>query len=347
MSRRGARRSPAPPHSSSSASSRARPRRSSRFAASAAPRSLASSASPTRRPERSERSTSTGTVAAARPASRARRSRCSHGSCASRRRSRSSQQASGSGAAYAHRSRSERDLVRPRARGRARRIRSRRRLLVAARRRMTSRSSCSTFEPPDLVQLVDDDCRRPRRRGVRPRDRRQVAVHRPALGARRRDRHRDRCGARPRRPATLRRLRHAGLLHDIGKLGISNLILDKPGHLTPDERLSIEQHPAYSREFLARVEPFRHLADDAAAHHEKLDGSGYPLGLAGDELSIDGADPRRRRRLRSDDREPSVPRPAPRRGGARRAGALCRRQIRRPLGRRPASSSWQQLSHSA
>ncbi|MGZ8782618.1 MAG: HD domain-containing phosphohydrolase [Gaiellaceae bacterium] len=86
-------------------------------------------------------------------------------------------------------------------------------------------------------------------------------------------------------PGALRRLSHAALLHDIGKLGVSNLILDKPGRLTDDERAAVELHPAHTREFLSRVEPFRELADDAAAHHEKLDGSGYPLALAGDELT--------------------------------------------------------------
>jgi HD-GYP domain-containing protein (c-di-GMP phosphodiesterase class II) len=140
------------------------------------------------------------------------------------------------------------------------------------------------FEPPELVQLVDDDAV-DRVAGAfarvidakspfTARHSERVAEIAIAIGA-----------VLGFSADTLRRLRHAGLLHDIGKLGISNLILDKPGRLTPDERRSIEQHPTYSREFLARVEPFRHLADDAAAHHEKLDGSGYPLGLAGDELS--------------------------------------------------------------
>lgn len=86
-------------------------------------------------------------------------------------------------------------------------------------------------------------------------------------------------------PEGLRRLRLAGLLHDIGKLGVSNLILDKPGRLTGEERVSVERHPDYTREFLNRVAPFRELANDAAAHHEKLDGSGYPLGLEGHELT--------------------------------------------------------------
>lgn len=84
----------------------------------------------------------------------------------------------------------------------------------------------------------------------------------------------------------LRRLRRAGLLHDIGKLGTSNLILDKPGRLTPEEFLEIQRHPTHTREFLGRVAPFRELADDASDHHEKLDGSGYPRGLCGDELSL-------------------------------------------------------------
>jgi HD-GYP domain-containing protein (c-di-GMP phosphodiesterase class II) len=83
----------------------------------------------------------------------------------------------------------------------------------------------------------------------------------------------------------LRRLRRAALLHDIGKLGVSNLILDKPGRLTEAERAAVERHPVHTRELLARVTPFAELADDAAGHHEKLDGSGYPLGLRGDELS--------------------------------------------------------------
>ncbi len=83
----------------------------------------------------------------------------------------------------------------------------------------------------------------------------------------------------------LRRLRRAAHLHDIGKLGISNLILDKPGRLTDAERAEIELHPAHTRELLTRVAPFRELADDASDHHEKLDGSGYPRGLKGDELT--------------------------------------------------------------
>lgn len=84
----------------------------------------------------------------------------------------------------------------------------------------------------------------------------------------------------------LRRLRRAGLLHDIGKLGTSNLILDKNGPLTDDERAAVELHPVHTRELLERVGAFRELAADAADHHEKLDGSGYPRGISGEQLSL-------------------------------------------------------------
>lgn len=80
------------------------------------------------------------------------------------------------------------------------------------------------------------------------------------------------------------RLYRAGLLHDVGKLGVSSRILDKPGRLTADERGEIERHPAMSFEILNRVNVFRGFARMASLHHEKLDGSGYPWGVGGDEL---------------------------------------------------------------
>jgi putative nucleotidyltransferase with HDIG domain len=82
-----------------------------------------------------------------------------------------------------------------------------------------------------------------------------------------------------------RRIYRAGLLHDIGKLGISNRILDKNGPLTVEERVEIERHPVYSRDILERVDAFRDFSRPAVLHHEKLDGSGYPWRLHGDELS--------------------------------------------------------------
>ncbi len=74
----------------------------------------------------------------------------------------------------------------------------------------------------------------------------------------------------------LRRIARAGWLHDIGKLGVSNRILDKPGPLTPDERRALERHPVHTFEILSRVAAFSEFSLTAALHHEKLDGSGYP-----------------------------------------------------------------------
>jgi HD-GYP domain-containing protein (c-di-GMP phosphodiesterase class II) len=86
--------------------------------------------------------------------------------------------------------------------------------------------------------------------------------------------------------AGLRDLRRAALLHDIGKLAISNRILDKPGRLDEDELALMKAHPLYSLRILERAECFAALAPVAAAHHEKLDGSGYPFGLTGDALDL-------------------------------------------------------------
>ncbi len=83
----------------------------------------------------------------------------------------------------------------------------------------------------------------------------------------------------------LRELRRAALLHDIGKLGISNRILDKPGALTEEELDTVRLHPRLGEEILDRVERFRPLADMAGAHHERLDGSGYPRGRTAPDLT--------------------------------------------------------------
>jgi putative nucleotidyltransferase with HDIG domain len=86
-------------------------------------------------------------------------------------------------------------------------------------------------------------------------------------------------------PTEVRLLRRAGLLHDIGKLGVSNLILDKPGKLDAAEMTQMRKHPAFTYRILQRVAGFRNLAAMAAAHHERLDGNGYHLGLTAEQLS--------------------------------------------------------------
>ena len=82
-----------------------------------------------------------------------------------------------------------------------------------------------------------------------------------------------------------RELKRAALLHDIGKLGVSNTILDKPGKLTDDEWAAMKLHPGFTYEILRRIGRFRGLAEVAASHHERLDGAGYHRGIGAAELS--------------------------------------------------------------
>jgi HD-GYP domain-containing protein (c-di-GMP phosphodiesterase class II) len=83
----------------------------------------------------------------------------------------------------------------------------------------------------------------------------------------------------------LRDVRRAALLHDIGKLAVSNRILDKPARLTPAEFARVKEHPLTTERILARVPGCEHLAPLAGAHHERLDGSGYPRGLRAPALT--------------------------------------------------------------
>jgi putative nucleotidyltransferase with HDIG domain len=86
-------------------------------------------------------------------------------------------------------------------------------------------------------------------------------------------------------PKSLNQLRRAALLHDIGKLSVPNSVLEKPGELTNDEWRSVKKHPYYTLEILKRIPGFERLSEDAAAHHERLDGTGYWRGWKGDQLS--------------------------------------------------------------
>lgn len=85
-------------------------------------------------------------------------------------------------------------------------------------------------------------------------------------------------------PSSRRRLRRAALLHDLGKLGVSNQILDKPGSLSAAEIKAMRHHPALGAQILSRIGVFEELARVAGAHHERLDGKGYPNGLRGDAI---------------------------------------------------------------
>ena len=87
--------------------------------------------------------------------------------------------------------------------------------------------------------------------------------------------------------ARRRWLKRAALLHDVGKLGVSNSILDKPAKLDDEEWATMRTHPALGATILARIGAFSDLAFIAGAHHERLDGKGYPRGLPGESLPLE------------------------------------------------------------
>lgn len=82
-------------------------------------------------------------------------------------------------------------------------------------------------------------------------------------------------------------LYRAALLHDIGKLGVSNAVLDKPGKLDENEWEQVKAHASYSEQILSRLTVFAELAQVAAAHHERLDGKGYPHGLVAAQITLE------------------------------------------------------------
>ena len=81
-------------------------------------------------------------------------------------------------------------------------------------------------------------------------------------------------------------VRWGALLHDIGKMGIPDGILLKPGPLTTDEWALMKRHPAIAYEMLAPVRYLRLALDIPYRHHEKWDGTGYPLGLRGEQIPL-------------------------------------------------------------
>jgi len=88
-------------------------------------------------------------------------------------------------------------------------------------------------------------------------------------------------------PERRRWLKRGALLHDVGKLGVSNSVLDKPGKLDDDEWAAVQAHAMYTETILARIGAFAELARVAAAHHERLDGRGYPRGLTADDIALE------------------------------------------------------------
>jgi HD-GYP domain-containing protein (c-di-GMP phosphodiesterase class II) len=85
-------------------------------------------------------------------------------------------------------------------------------------------------------------------------------------------------------PSAVQSLRRAGHLHDIGRLGVSNQVWSKPGALSASEWERVRMHPYLTDRVLSRINGLERERTYARAHHEHLDGSGYPLGIAGAAL---------------------------------------------------------------
>ncbi|HEU5087568.1 MAG TPA: HD domain-containing phosphohydrolase, partial [Roseiflexaceae bacterium] len=81
-------------------------------------------------------------------------------------------------------------------------------------------------------------------------------------------------------------VRRGAILHDIGKIGVPDDILLKPGALTPDERQILEQHPVYAYQMLETIPYLRPALDIPYYHHERWDGTGYPRGLRGENIPL-------------------------------------------------------------
>lgn len=84
----------------------------------------------------------------------------------------------------------------------------------------------------------------------------------------------------------LERVELAAVLHDVGKIGLPDSILRKPGPLTPEERVRVTEHPTIGGSILERSDALRDLAPLVRHHHEFFDGSGYPDGLAGEDIPL-------------------------------------------------------------
>lgn len=82
-------------------------------------------------------------------------------------------------------------------------------------------------------------------------------------------------------------LKRGALLHDLGKLGVSNSILDKPDKLGDREWVDMRRHASLTSEILMRIDAFHELSQVCAAHHERLDGKGYPHGLVASQISLE------------------------------------------------------------
>jgi HD-GYP domain-containing protein (c-di-GMP phosphodiesterase class II) len=85
----------------------------------------------------------------------------------------------------------------------------------------------------------------------------------------------------------LKQLQIAALLHDVGQLSMSERVLSKPGILSVEELGALQLHPIYSRDVVAGIAGLEEVAEWVEAHHERIDGRGYPEGLSGEEIPLE------------------------------------------------------------
>jgi putative nucleotidyltransferase with HDIG domain len=157
--------------------------------------------------------------------------------------------------------------------------------LWEAMRAGREREALQRLEPADAVtRATDDDLDRIAEGFARVIDAKSPWTYRHSTGVA------DMAAAAGRRlgyaEADVRQLRRAALLHDVGKLGVSNLILDKPDKLTSAEVDAMRRHTIYTADILGRVACFQPIRRVAAAHHERLDGRGYHQGLVATDLPM-------------------------------------------------------------
>jgi putative nucleotidyltransferase with HDIG domain len=86
--------------------------------------------------------------------------------------------------------------------------------------------------------------------------------------------------------STVKTIFHAGILHDIGKIGIRDTVLDRLGHLSPKEMAQIRQHPVLGADILLPLTFFSEIAPMIRHHHERFDGTGYPDGIKGERIPL-------------------------------------------------------------
>ncbi|HDY64634.1 MAG TPA: HD domain-containing protein, partial [Phycisphaerae bacterium] len=134
-------------------------------------------------------------------------------------------------------------------------------------------------------------------------------------------------------PEEVQNIYLAGLLHDVGKIGVPEVILCKEGRLTDEEYDIMKRHPGIGAKILGQIRNFEPIISGVLSHHERLDGGGVSKRTAGSGYSHGGQDYRPGRQLGRHDQPANLPRRDVARGGCRRGQKMCRNAVRPHAGR--------------